>query len=120
MQGLPDSSEVHFARAFLLVGLQRYPEAQKEVERVNEGPERDMLVQLQVLYAMMEMRSKQLDSELEALESAPESRETLLKKIRLLREKTGLLDNGPERDALLKELDELGKRAETKPGPPKG
>ena len=115
VQGLPDSSDVHFARAYLLTGLRRYPEAQKEVERLNDGPERDMLVQLQVLYAMTEMRSEQLDTELEALESAPDSRETLLKRIRLLREKTGLMDHGPERDALLKELDELEKRA----APPK-
>ena len=111
VQGLPDSSDVHFARAYLLTGLRRYPEARKEAEGVNEGPERDMLAQLQVLMAMMEVRAKKIDAELEALEVEPDSRETLLKRIELLREKTGYMDHGPERQALLAELAELEKRA---------
>ena len=115
VEAMPDSSEVHFARAFLLIGLRRYPEAQREVEGVDPGPERDMLVQLQALYAMMEVRAEKVDAELAALEAEPDSRETLLKRIELLREKTGYMDQGPERDALLKELDELEKRA----APPK-
>ena len=115
VQGLPDSSDVHFARAFLLTGLRRYPEAQKEVERLNEGPERNMLVQLQALYAMMEVRAEKVDAELAALEAKPDSPETLLKRIELLREKAGYLDDGPERQALLDEVAELEKRA----APPK-
>lgn len=111
VQGLPDSSEVHFARAFLLTGLRRYPEAGKETEGVNPGPEREMLVQLQALYAMMELRAEKIDGELDALESAPDSRETLLKRIRLLREKAGFMDDGPERKALLEEVERLEKQS---------
>ncbi|HET9225824.1 MAG TPA: energy transducer TonB [Thermoanaerobaculia bacterium] len=115
VQGLPDSSEVHFARAFLLTALRRYPEAAKETEGVSPGPEREMLVQLQALYAMMELRAEKIDAELDALESAPDSRETLLKRIRLLREKASLMDDGPERQTLLEEVERLEKQA----SPPK-
>ncbi len=115
VQSLPDSSEVHFARAFLLTGLRRYPEAREEVEGVNQGPEREMLDQLLVLYAMMESRAKTIDAALqaatEALEANPDSKEAMLKKSRLLREKARLMDGGPERDEVFAEAGELEKRA---------
>ena len=115
VQGLPDSSEVHFARAFLLAGLRRFPEAWEQVEGVNRGPEREMLTQLLVLYGMMESRAKTIDAALqaatEALEANPDSREAMLKKSRLLREKAQLMDGEPERDAVLAEADQLEKQA---------
>ena len=115
VQGLPDSSEVHFARAFLLTALRRYPEAREESEKMNPGPEREMLAQLFALYAMMEERAEKIDAEIqaatEALKANPESREAMLKKLRLLREKASLMDEGPDRQALLQEMERLEKQS---------
>jgi TonB family protein len=119
VQGLPDSSEVHFARAFILTGMRRYPEASKEIEGVNQGPEREMLKQLFLLYHLRDYRIKTIDAALqaatEALEANPDSKEAMLKKSGLLREKAQLMESGPERDAVLDEADQLEKRA----SPPK-
>jgi TonB family protein len=115
LEGMADTPEVHFARSFLLTGLRRYPEAMKEAEGVNEGPERELLNQLFVLYSLMESRAKTIDADLqtaaEALEANPDSKEAMLKKIRLLREKARLMDGGPERDAVLEEAGRLEKQA---------
>src|SRR5215217_6385390 len=74
-----------------------------------------MLNQLLVLYSLMEYRTKTIDADLqaaaEALEANPDSKEAMLKKSQLLREKAQLMDGGPERDAVLEGAGRLEKRA---------
>jgi TonB family protein len=110
VQGLPDSPEVHFARAFLLIGMLRPREAFEEAQGARDG-EREMLYHLLSLAAMRDKTVESVDVALQAataaLEADPDSREALLNKSRLLRKKAGLLNYGPERQALLDEAEQL-------------
>jgi len=129
----PDSQEGRLARAYLLLGLGRIPEAW-EVARALDDPEHVLLSSFSdatrdaaIEEEDVERRAEILDAGIQALTRAMELKKddywAISGKSWLLRERAKLAGGEEERKALIEEanrLTEQASRSRTKPWPPDG